>query len=433
MSVMLGTSALLVVLYLLQQSFLWAPDVGKAGGPIEGLTPSQLKQFYDCRAMFERQFSVEEGLGPLFNARSCNACHSPSATPENSSITVVAGRSKKAIEEDKSIKLLLTHATTSDINELRTQGGPVLVVKSITQAFPGRFPPGCNVLPATRPAGAEFISRRVASPLYGLGFVNAVGEEAWEELELDASEEKPEFEGRSIDYRDSLTRQTLFGRFGWKAQWPSLLHSAAAEMNTNLGITSPISPIPKSADGSGDFPDCILRYLPLEPNDNGSVVAKLVYYVSLLAPPKPVPLTTQAQRGKVIFDQLNCSTCHRPETKTAPVVYVVDPESPAPKFQYIEVAALENKTFSAYSDFLLHPMGEKLADGLATDGTTGGEWRTPPLWGLSKKKYFLHDGRTTDLSEAIMAHGGQAEPCSTDFEKLPAASREDLLAFLRSL
>jgi len=134
-----------------------------------------------------------------------------------------------------------------------------------------------------------------------------------------------------------------------------------------------------------------------------------------------------------VFEKARCAFCHRPEMRTAPTVYLVDPDSPAPKYDHIEVAALENRPVRAYSDFLLHNMGSELADGLPQAGATGGEWRTTPLWGLRLKKFYLHDGRTTDLAAAIGFHGGQAEPARRAFEQLSPGDREDLLAFLRSL
>jgi CxxC motif-containing protein (DUF1111 family) len=118
---------------------------------------------------------------------------------------------------------------------------------------------------------------------------------------------------------------------------------------------------------------------------------------------------------------------------TSPTVYVVDPDSPVPELRYMEVKALENQEVPAYSDFLLHDMGVGLADGLPQAGAKGGQWRTTPLWGLRLKRFYLHDGRTTKLNEAITAHGGQAQEVTANYAKLPQSDKDDLLAFLKSL
>src|SRR5207249_3489699 len=150
-------------------------------------------------------------------------------------------------------------------------------------------------------------------------------------------------------------------------------------------------------------------------------------------PPPRGPITPEVTRGQQVFEKLQCAVCHMPEMHTMPQVFVVDPDSPAPKAQFIEVKGLENQPVRLYSDLLLHFMGPELADGIPPDGAGGGEWRTTPLWGLHLKKFFLHDGRTSSLQEAVLAHGGQGSEARDTYKKLPESEQQDLLSFLKSL
>ena len=200
-----------------------------------------------------------------------------------------------------------------------------------------------------------------------------------------------------------------------------------------MGITTHLTPFERFSNSERQYPPCLSSVVPPEPNDDGTNLIKLTYYQSLLAPPPRGPITQQSQHGEKTFDKLQCSVCHTPIMYTAPLVKVPHPNSPAPRLWWMEVKALENQPVRAYSDFLVHPMGRELADGLSQNGAKSGEWRTTPLWGLHMRRFYMHDGRTKDLGEAITLHGGQAAEVAANYKKLPQQDKEDLLAFLKSL
>ena len=138
--------------------------------------------------------------------------------------------------------------------------------------------------------------------------------------------------------------------------------------------------------------------------------------MTFLAPPPQLALTSQAQKGARTFATIGCANCHLPALQTGSNA----------------IAALNNVTFFPFSDFLLHDMG-KLGDGIAQGGARQTEMRTAPLWGVRVLKTFLHDGRATTLSAAILAHDGQGKTASNRFSALSASDKSNLLAFLNSL
>jgi CxxC motif-containing protein (DUF1111 family) len=126
-------------------------------------------------------------------------------------------------------------------------------------------------------------------------------------------------------------------------------------------------------------------------------------------------------RGRAQFSNIGCNQCHTPSLRTSPNA---------------ATAALNNKVANLFSDVALHNMGTGLADGVSQGGANGNEFRTAPLWGLGKRIFFLHDGRTRDLEEAIRQHasaGSEANTVVGNFNQLGQGDRQDLLNFLRSL
>jgi CxxC motif-containing protein (DUF1111 family) len=274
---------------------------------------------------------------------------------------------------------------------------------------------------------------RHAPPLFGFGLIEAIPDADIANNVFEEVRVAPQLAGRLSSHVDPLTLQPRIGRFGWKNQFATLPNFTIEALNTEMGISTFANSLERSGLGRGQFPKCVQKFLPSVPNDKGSVTAQLAYFQALLAPPPRGAITEQVKRGEKLFDRLQCAVCHRPTMYTAPIVYLIDPDSPAPKYNHIEVEALENKPVHAYSDFLVHQMGIELADGIPQAGSLGGEWRTTPLWGLRFKKFYLHDGRTQDLTKAIMLHGGQASKVRDNFARLPKREKEDLLAFLKSL
>lgn len=413
--------------------YVYAPDIGQVGGPISGLSLLQLKKFYECRDLFKKQFTVKEGLGPLYNADSCYSCHgfpgipgSQGLNPAKDCLTYVAS------SINPSDQFTAQTIRYQDSNFHAHEGGPVIVSKSITKEFPNLFAKDCQMPPGSVPR-STFISKRLAPALWGLGLVDAIPEENLEDLELEQGEGLF-LAGASVSHRDRITHQDRLGRFGDKGQYTSILDAIAEQMNTTLGITSKYEREIRTGKVNYNLPDCIRAYLPEEPNDNGAMLAKLSYFVALSSPPPPGKIDAATNQGRTTFEKLGCASCHLPTLNTGSEYYVLDPDSQFPTKRYLRIQALENREVNAYSDFLLHGMGPVLADGIATaGGVAGGQWRTTPLWGLRLRKYYLHDGRTTDLSEAVLAHGGQAQSARDNFASLSAKEKDNLLAFLKSL
>lgn len=226
----------------------------------------------------------------------------------------------------------------------------------------------------------------------------------------------------------------------------------AFEMNEELGLTTPIHEQSRTAKGPDQLPDC-MKSLAANPNESSTTINKIQFYLNALAPPPAADVTPESRQGYAVFDKLKCASCHVPSMVTTDKVSMLNPDADPWKVQksesgqgqhgatvtldaeprYFEMKALEQKDFSPYSDFLLHDMGAALADGVAQGVATGTEWRTTPLWGLRHKSFYLHDGRTKNLEEAITLHGGQAAKHAAEFKKLSAKEKQNLLSFLRSL
>jgi CxxC motif-containing protein (DUF1111 family) len=206
---------------------------------------------------------------------------------------------------------------------------------------------------------------------------------------------------------------TSIGKFGWKAQVPNLTQFAGDAYLNEMGITNPLFPNENCPGGDCDE----LAFNP-EPalNDDGHGVAAFAHFMTMLAAPPRAPKHGTFTAGEKVFDAIGCSSCHVPDMKTGSS----------------EIAALRNRPFHPYSDFLLHDMGS-LGDGIAQGAASGSEMRTAPLWGLRMVTRFLHDGRASSLEDAILAHDGQGQPARDRFNALDADDRSKLLEFLGSL
>jgi CxxC motif-containing protein (DUF1111 family) len=266
------------------------------------------------------------------------------------------------------------------------------------------------------------VARRRATPLFGLGLVNAVPDAALVALASAEARRQPETAGRPNMVLDITTGGPAIGKFGWKSQMPNLLQFSADAYRNEMGITTPLAPDENCPQG-----DCALLACDPVPgvDDDLEDVDLFTDFMSFLAPPPQQPDggssrdSSRRRRwspGSRLFDQIGCASCHVRSLNTG--------ES--------DVAALRFRTFQPYSDFLLHDMGG-LGDGIEQGQATGAEMRTAPLWGLRLFTTFLHDGRATTVEDAILAHDGQGRAARNRFAALPADEKEQLLAFLRTL
>lgn len=377
------------------------PPASQFGDPLPGLTRAQYRQFVDGKAAFVEVHSEETGLGPVFNGNSCRQCHLSPATGGGSLFRAIR-----------------IGATVNGVfDPLLRSGGPTI------QKFGANGLFGFEYFGEVIPPDATIIAERRTNPLFGLGLVDAVTDEFLEKLAQKQREATPRVAGRTNRVRDLKTGQWAVGRFGWKASRATLLDFSAEAYKDELGITVP----GYVADEDGRLvseenpPQGQLELLKFNlvnsPNlDSDLNVRRFRDFMTLLAPPPPLPLTDEARRGQSIFQSIGCSQCHTPALQTGPNA----------------VAALNRATFQPYSDFLLHDMGS-LGDGIEQGRATGREMRTAPLWGLRELPSFLHDGRATTVDEAIRFHDGQARDAVERYLKLPPQDELALVAFLLSL
>jgi CxxC motif-containing protein (DUF1111 family) len=189
--------------------------------------------------------------------------------------------------------------------------------------------------------------------------------------------------------------RTPHGRHGWKGHLRNIEEATAAAFSNELGLSN--SMFPEATSGSAT---------EISPSQVRAVAA----FIRSL-PPINNDRSTDAQQGQRLFDQLGCGTCHR---RSFP--------------------SLEKRNAFPYTDLLLHEMGPALADGISEGAASGSDFKTPALWGIAKTgPPYLHDGRAKTLHDAITAHGGEAEESARSYQKLLAAERDTVLAFLRSL
>jgi CxxC motif-containing protein (DUF1111 family) len=265
-----------------------------------------------------------------------------------------------------------------------------------------------------------FVSARVAPALVGLGLLEAIPEATILERADEHDENDDGISGRANRVWSSSGDALVIGRFGWKANQPSLLEQNAAALAGDLGITSSLRPRENSVATPGG------AYVMSggDPELDDDFLEKLTFYTSTLAvAPRRDPDDPRVLRGERLFEEAGCVSCHVPTLVTGPH----------------EIPALSEQTVHPYTDLLLHDLGPGLADGRPDWEADGREWRTAPLWGIglipivNGHSFFLHDGRARNLTEAILWHGGEAARARDAFVALTREDREAIVAFLRSL
>lgn len=334
-------------------------------------------------ALFRADFTPEAGLGPLFNEQSCVACHnSPS----------VGGMGGDGL----AVVLRVGRLTPAGFDPLRERGGPVGRAHSVTElGFSCWREPGI-------PAPANLTSTRNAPVLFGLGLVDTIPDDV---ILAQAIARGDGIQGRPNLVRGPDGRERV-GRFGWKAEIPTLEDFVGDAFRNELGITNPLAPTDHLADAPADAVRCAGESEALE--DDGTAVRAVTAFVASLAPPAP-PAGGREPAGQAVFERVGCAACHVPSLR--------GPGGDVP----------------LYSDLLLHDVGPVLDDGVPQGVATGRDWRTTPLWGLGARTRLLHDGRARTVQAAIQAHGGEAAPVIERFRALSPEERAQLLAFLASL
>ena len=363
------------------------------GQPLQGLTPAQLASFMEGREDFEEVETVEDGLGPVFNERSCVECHRAGG---------IGGAGRRNVTRIGTVR-------NGVFDPLVNFGGSLMQDRAIgprdgsTHAFQ----------PDRPPQQATIVIRRRTTPLFGLGFVDATPDSVFVALAADQAVRNPATAGRVAFVQNISAGMNTVGKFGWKAQVPTLFQFAGDAYLNEVGITNPEFPTENCPRGN-----CAeLAFNPVPAlNDLGEGVRALTAFMRLLAAPPRGAITPEVTAGEQVFANIGCASCHTPTLRTGSS----------------DVAALNQRTYSPYSDFLLHDMGS-LGDGIEQGAANGREIRTAPLWGLRAQPTLLHDGRVETIEAAIAAHDGQGRASRDRFNGLDPAARAQLLAFLRSL
>jgi CxxC motif-containing protein (DUF1111 family) len=294
--------------------------------------------------------------------------------------------------------------------------------------------PGCFLQqPDFRNAVArQNVVFRIPTPVFGAGLIEAIDDDAILANQMANRARKQDL---GIRGRPNMTgRPNTSGndgtitRFGWKGQNKSLEMFAGEAYNVEQGVTSDLFPQERDEAPACRFnptPESPTHYEAADPVEVPSDVVKFASFMRFLAPPTPMPDTDTTIHGKKLFSDVGCAMCHTPTLHTGKS----------------SVAALQDKDVNLYSDLMLHNMGAGLSDDVGQGNAGGDEFRTAPLWGLGKRIFFLHDGRTKDLLEAIQAHqgfGGQYGPSEANqvvaqFNRLSEIDKQHVLNFLRSL
>ncbi len=333
------------------------------------------------RALFVQEFTPAQGLGPLFNEPSCAGCHLEPGLGD-------VGRRGLATV------LRVGQLSTGRFDPMIGRGGPFARTHSVSE-----LGTSCMASPGI-PAGADVTSVRDAPALFGSGLIDQISDRR---IRAGAVRKPDGVHGRVNLVRGADGRVRV-GRFGWKADTPTLAQFVAEAFRNELGLTNPAAPAFDAAGAQSPGGACGQQSRAADLGREE--VAAVVGFVASLPAPAPFP---GDHAGEEVFRATGCEACH--------------------------VASLRTSTRAVplYSDLLMHDMGPLLDDRIDQFSATGREWRTAPLWGVSRRTRHLHDGRAQSLQAAILAHGGEARRARQRFRALPAADRARLVAFLKSL
>jgi CxxC motif-containing protein (DUF1111 family) len=363
------------------------------GDPLPNVSAAERTRFLGGKAAFESPEDVTDGLGPVFNENACAACHNVGAT---------GGGSTR-------LETRFGRVVLGQFDPMVSFGGSLIQDHGIGLLS------GVNFVGEVVPTQATVVAQRRTTPLFGLGLVDNVPDSQLQDLAQLELRYTPSTAGRVSLVIDAATGQPRVGRFGWKCQNATLFAFSGDAYLNEMGVTTPMFPTENCPQGN-----CALLNtpgLPAVPNDaDNSTLVQFTDFMTFLAPPTPGSSTPDVRQGAALFAGIGCINCHFPVNRTGPN------SSPS----------LNQVTFFPYSDFLLHDMGS-LGDGIVQGNTGAREMRTAPLWGVRIMTTFLHDGRATNLTDAILAHDGQGRDARNQFATLTNTDRAKVLAFLNSL
>jgi CxxC motif-containing protein (DUF1111 family) len=469
-----------------------------AGGALQGLNDAERLFFDGAKDVFQEVDAVPQGLGPRFNLDSCSGCHSHptiggSSPPTNPQVAIATAAGAKNVVPS----FITANGPVREARFVRNpDGSPDGSVHDLFVIAGRSDAPGCNI---KQPNFAAEVARnnvifRIPTPVFGLGLVENVPDSALE-ASLAANTQQKRSLGISGHFNRNGNDNTI-ARFGWKAQNKSLLLFSGEAYNVEMGITNDLFQNEREGDPNCQFNATPESVTPLLAADLASPSASFQNdielfsaFMRLTAPPTPAsaaatpvaqtapagqttgaatattgaasgttttgaatatstlmasasadassvlpsaagsaaaPSSSSAStgasvtRGNQVFSNVGCQACHTKTFTTAKS----------------QLTGQSNVTIQPFSDFAVHEMGTGLADGVSQGGANGNEFRTAPLWGVGQRIFFLHDGRTKDLQEAIQQHASRGSEANTVINNYNLLSRDDkqsLLNFLRSL
>ncbi len=376
----------------------------KAGDPLAGLTQQELERFFAGKAEFNRTWTAEQGLGPVFNRESCGSCH-------NNPIGGSGGLTVTRFG-------LLNGGPGGTFDDLAALGGSLLQAQAID--------PGCAETIPVIPGETVHTATRATPSALGFGLLEAIEDADIEAAALNPP--SPSVSGRIHMVQPLEGGPLRVGRFGWKAQVATVMTFSGDALLNEVGITNDLVPAENAPNGDpallaacDSVPD------PEDVPDAGGIrfIDRVTDFQRFLAAPPQTPKSGMS--GEVIFASIGCTDCHTPVFAT----------SNDPGLE----PSIRSKVVKPYSDFLLHDVGP-LGDGIVQGDAQGGEIRTPPLWGLRRRDPMLHDASivagtfAARVTQAIVSHGlpgSEANASVNLFTALPPADKDAVIAFLDSL
>ena len=426
-----------------------------AGGPLKGLTADETAFFQDGQARFAEIEVVANGantgLGPRFNSNQCLSCHAQpeigGSSPAKNPLPAVAVLSgaKNTVPW-----FIVSNGPIREARFKESDGAPDGEVHDLFVITGRSDAPGCNIaqpdfLPAGNPltgqGGNRNIIFRIPTPVFGAGLLEAIPDSAiLANMQANAAAKSAlGISGHANAHLSgNVNRSANDGtvtRFGWKAQNKSLLMFAAEAYNVEMGISNQL--FPQERD---ETPSCLFTPTPNDTLNftttssgatNPAVISDIeafANFMRMLAPPTPALSSSSSEIGRATFAKIGCVHCHTPSFTTGAKIASGSSTSPS--------VALSNQPVKLFSDLLVHHMGKGLADGITQGAAGPDEFRTAPLWGVGQRVFFLHDGRTSDLVEAIREHksqGSEANKVIDHFNKLHAQEQQAIIDFLRTL
>ena len=414
------------------------------GFSINGLTFDEQSDFGIGNSFFRQSWvsapastTARDGLGPFYNAVACSSCHfkdgrgrTPNFDGEtarglllrlsidgfdpygNSNPDPIYGhqlQDNAILGQTEKGKFNITY---QNISETYADGTVVILKKPIYQLYNLGY-------------GALFgnvkISPRIANQIIGLGLLEAIDENTLLDFADINDGNNDGISGKPNYVYDVATNTQKLGRFGWKANQPTVIQQVASAFGGDMGITTSFFPTENCPPGvdcnsipNGGFPEITDLNL-----------YRVALYSSTLAVPVRRNFNNQnVLNGKKTFETIGCASCHKPKIQTG---------------NNHPIVALRNQTIRPFTDLLLHDMGTELADNAPDFLASGSEWKTPPLWGIgliqtvNGHSNLMHDGRAKTIEEAILWHGGEGQNSKNSYKQLNFQKRTELLAYLNSL